>query len=74
MLFLTFVNNDFADEGSQYLRRQFLYMNIFPDNIKETAVFINLSYTGSSDSALAYLADYVPCFLVNDCLVCILET
>lgn len=42
--------------------------------VNQTAVFINLSYTGSSDSALAYLADYVPCFLVNDCLVCILET
>ena len=35
VLFFALVNNDFADECSQYLRRQFLYMNIFPDNIKE---------------------------------------
>ena len=40
MLFLTFVNDNLADEGSQYLRSQFLYMNIFPDNIKE---FLHIS-------------------------------
>ncbi len=35
VLFLTLVNNDLADEGSQHLGRQFLHTYIFPDDVKE---------------------------------------
>ena len=35
VLFLSLMNNDFADEGSQYLRCQLLNTYILSDNIKE---------------------------------------
>ena len=35
VLFLTLVNDNLADEGSQYLGRQLLHTYIFPDNVKE---------------------------------------
>ena len=42
--------------------------------VDESAVFIDFTHTGLTNSALAHLADNIPCFLVNNCFMSVLET
>ena len=42
--------------------------------VNKSAVFVDLAHTGFTDSAFAHLADNIPCFLVDDCLVSILKS